>query len=129
MTFDWTPYMGDRATFEKVGDKVEGKIIEIHTEEGRKGLYPVVTLQVDAVGNRREVHPPTDLQRKLAAANVQVDDWLRAELVELKHTGQPSPMKVFRIALKYAEAREEAADPDPEPVRDVPDEFSDEPFK
>jgi hypothetical protein len=99
--FDWGPFMGDRWTAEKVGDELVGTVIDIHTEEGRRGDVPV--LRIDTGEFEREVWAPTDLQRKLADANVQVGDKLAMKLIELKPTGQPQPMKIFSIKHKRGE--------------------------
>jgi len=101
--YDWAPFESDKFTFTDIGDEIVGTIMEIHTETGQRGPYPVLKVKLKDGSGDKEVGCPTDLARKLAEAQPQVGDMVAMKLVELRHTGQPSPMKVFAVKVKINE--------------------------
>jgi hypothetical protein len=96
-SFDWSPYEGDRWTPEQIGDEISGTILELATAVGMNDkAHPVIKLDTD--GGERTVNvTPVQLQGELAKVKPQEGDRLHVELVELRATGRPQPMKVFAV--------------------------------
>lgn len=113
----WDEFAGDRTSFDNVGDSVTGTLVARRTEQGKGGgMVPVVTLKRTDTGKDTEVWAsPVDLKTQLAAYAPEVGDKLRITLTELRHTGQASPMKVFKVEFKKGD---ESAVPEPEPEPD-----------
>jgi len=109
--FNWTEFESDSMSFDNVGDKIAGRIKKIEVKQGQSGTYPQLALQVDQDGTEKLVNAsPKDLKQQLAALAPQVGWWVELELVGLKHTGQPQPMKLFTVnarAPKNPEPEEE----------------------
>lgn len=121
--YDWTPFEEDKWAPKEVGDVIKGRVKSIRTEDGLRGALPVLTLATS--DGDREVWPSSYLVREFARITPQVGDGLRIELTELRHTGQPQPMKVYSIGHKPAAEFEDSMKP--EPVR-APDDYNEEPF-
>ncbi len=107
----WKPFESVKFTFENVGDTLVGVITGLSVGQGQRGEYPILKVETKD-GEDREVAAPSDLARKLAAVKPDVGDQIAMKLVELRHTGQPQPMKVFEIKHKAAEngSKPEATD-------------------
>jgi hypothetical protein len=97
--FDWSPFEGDRWQPESIGDTIKGQIVDIEAKNIGGDLVPVVTITVED-GSRKEIRCSTDLKRKLAKENPQIGDMLAVKMTDLKHTGQPQPMKVFAVRVQ-----------------------------
>ena len=95
--FDWTPYEGDRWSPEKIGDQITGTITELGTGTGMNDkVHPVIKLDT-ADGERTVGATQVQLQGELAKVRPQVGDSIHIELVELRSTGRPQPMKCFLV--------------------------------
>jgi hypothetical protein len=94
---DWDRFKSGGVQFNQVGDRFIGQVIDLDVREGRFGDVPVIVFEtVD--GARRELWAgAVDLRSKLADVAPEVGDWLDIELIGEQHTGQPSPMKLFRV--------------------------------
>ena len=115
--FDWDEFTGDRFSFENVGDLAHGRVFRIEKRTGQHGTFPVLTLTVDKAGNQKELWAgATDLKRQLADLAPQEGDVVRAEFVGEKHTGQPQPMKLFKVDVTRGTASPPVAAPEPPPA-------------
>lgn len=115
----WDEFAGARTNFENVGDSVTGTLVDRRAEQGKgtAGMVPVLTIKRSDNGQDTEVWAsPVDLKTQLAAYAPEVGDKLRITLIELRHTGQPSPMKVFKVEFKKGDGSVSpvVAVPDPE---------------
>jgi hypothetical protein len=101
-SFDWSPYEGDRWSPERIGDEISGTITELATAVGMNDkAHPVIKLDTD--GGERTVNvTPVQLQGELAKVKPQEGDRLHIELVELRSTGRPQPMKCFLVKHERA---------------------------
>jgi hypothetical protein len=101
---DWSKYQGDRVSFDGVGDKVVGKLIGLREERIRDDDLPVLVLST-ADGVECEVWASQfHLQQQLAKRKPEVGDTIEIELIDLKSTGRPQPMKVFSVRVERAVA-------------------------
>jgi hypothetical protein len=98
-SIDWSEFEAKRFAFETVGDKGSGTVTGVRIENGQSGRTPVLEVK-DTDDRARELWCGSfDLKQKFAELRPEVGDGIYVELVELRHTGMPSPMKVFDVRV------------------------------
>lgn len=110
MPFDWTPHKGGKWKPERVGDRIEGRVVGIEERDGRDGSRVVVILR-DREGIDHDVWCTTDLLSKLSDIEPQAGDALQITLKELRATGQPQKLKVYEVRHKRASELGDGAAP------------------
>jgi hypothetical protein len=99
----------DRLSFDNVGDRAKGKIIDIKVVNAVNGA--VLTLTLANISQRTNAGTRTidkadlmagskNLRATLKNLQPQIGDTIDVELIELRPTGQPSPAKIFRVEVQ-----------------------------
>lgn len=118
----WREFEGGRWNPDKEGDTITGYVTELGYGTAGGTRCPLLTLRVNDRGDTKEVlASQTMLKQALAELRVAVGDKVRITLIELRHTGQPSPMKVFDVQHRAGEAHRAAVAPPPAPAGPEPD--------
>ncbi len=103
---------GDTFTFENVGDQLVGVFSNREKRQGMQGEMKLVVTLTEPDGTEQTVWCPRDLAQEFKKQQPELGAKLRITLIELKHTGQPSPMKIFTLEV----AKEKKPEPEPAPV-------------
>jgi hypothetical protein len=91
-------------------------------KDGRSGPVPVITIRERESQKDREVWASTHLAQLLAENDVQPGLDVAIRLVELRHTGQPSPMKIFDLKVAATPAAQPVTADDPSVGPEPPDD-------
>lgn len=96
--FDWGRY-GDnsRIKFDNIGDSAIGVILKMEHKTFVDGSAPQITLQCDDGEVRSVLASQGALQNLLKEKKPRQGDRIRIVFTETKHTGQPSPAKIFTL--------------------------------
>jgi hypothetical protein len=96
--FDWGRYGDqDKIKFNTVGDTAVGNIVKFEHRSFASGDAPQITLMCDDGEIRAVLCSPMALQNQLKEKKPRVGDRIRIVFTEEKHTGQPSPAKLFEV--------------------------------
>ena len=100
MTFDWNEYKSNVWRPTNIGDSITGTVVALDVRKGRSGDNVPIVIVEEADGDEREVWASAfDLKSQLADAAPQVGDVLTITFTGERHTGQPSPMKLFTVDI------------------------------
>lgn len=103
MSIDWDRYASDRHRFENVGDVARGYVGRIYEgEDQKKRPYPILE-----VGDLELHATQTDLKTRLAEVRPEAGGFIKVTFVAVKNTGQPQPMKVFKVEYATPQEMEE----------------------
>jgi hypothetical protein len=102
--FDWTRFASETWSASTIGDSIAGQVVGLDVKDGRNGPVPVVTLQIDANGTRREVWAgAADLKAQFAALRPEIGTFIAIKYTADRPVGKASPMKIFEVTTPKIE--------------------------